>query len=431
MPEAAETLSGWFKGPRATRVVRFWQRVKAPASTDNGAQRWRRIFISMGRSLCSRAVALGCNLLTIPLALHYLGTERYGIWVTLTSSVSMLAFFDFGIGIGLQNKVAEMMGKGQLDQSTQCFRSTLVVLGGISIMLFGVLALVILKTDLSSVLFRGAHFGSIDLKTVLVIIVGAVVLGLPLGLFPRMAFGLQQGWIASVAMASGTAFTLLAVFVASRLGADFTTFVALTVIPPIAAQVVGSFLLARRLPSGLSLLGSFSLREGLGVLRQGSHYVLPQISGVVLTHGPLVLLGTLSSPVNAATYSVFTRISLPFLQLQQMFFEQVWPAITEAVYRGDATWLRNTLRRLLRMNLIYSGFAAAAVVLAVHFLFPMLTRTAGLKPSLLIVFLYAMHVGVMYFLQGFAYIANGLSRMRVQNYFAFIFIDRYLILVAN
>ncbi len=421
MPETFQAVSSLLPGPQARRLAGAWKRLTAAPADDLGAARWRRVFISVGSSLCSRVVAMGCSLLIIPIALHYLGAERYGIWVTLTSSVNMLSFFDFGIGIGLQNRVAAMMGRGELDQSTRCLRSTLLVLAPVAAILFCILALLILKTSVAGLVFTSAPFRQIDLQSALLLIVGAFVLGLPLGLFSRMALGLQQGWIASVATSSGTVLSLIAVFVASTLGMGFTSFVALTVVPPIAAQGVSYILLSRRVPGGLRLFGPVSLHEGLRTLRQGSHYVLPLIAGVIVNQSPLVLLGTFASPLSAATYSILCRISLPLQQLQQMFLDQIWPAITEAVHRQDHGWLRQTLRRLTRLNLAFSVLAGLAVVLAVHYLFPILAKAASLQPSHVLIALYSAQVGIMCLQQGFAYISNSLGRLRLQNFFAFVF----------
>ena len=406
---------GRLKGLTLGHLLRLWGRLRAPSDTDRSAQRWRRIFLSMGGSLGSRVLAMICTLLTVPIGLRYLGVERYGMWMALTGFVNLLSFFDFGIGIGLQNRVAEMMSRGALDQAATSLRSTFLMLLLISCGLFGVFMALISLTDLPSAILPAAHFGSVDAKRALLIIIGAFVLGLPLGLFSRMAFGLQQGWIASVTMTSGTVMSLLAVLLASRLGLGFETFIAVTVVPPIAAQAVAYLLLSRHVPNGLGLLGPASASEGLSTLRSGARYILPQIGGVIASHSPLVLLGTLSSPVNAAIYAVLLRISAPFQQLPQIFFDQVWPAITEALYRGDTSWLTATLRRLLRMNVAYGLFTIAAIIGIVRLFFPALTGKADLVPSTWIVVLYAVHVAVMCNLQGFAYMTNGLTRMRMQN----------------
>jgi len=400
------------------RAAGLWKKLKSPPENDIGAQRWRKIFVSLGSTFSSRVLAQGCNLLMVPIALRYLGAERFGVWMTLTSSVSLLSFFDFGIGIGLQNRVAEMMGKERLDQLGFCMRSTLAVLVSISVFVFVAVTFFIFGTNIAFTIFQGTHFAAINLRDALVVIAAAFMLGLPLSLFPRIAFGLQQGWISSVAATCGTVLSLLAVLTASLLRVDFTSFVAFTVVPPIAAQAVGYFLLARRIPGGLPMLGPVSFGEGLETLKQGAHYVLPQVTGAVLMQGPMIFLGTQSSPFSAATYSILTRIGTPFQQLQQMFLAQIWPAITEAMHRGDTEWLKKTLRRISRANLLFGSFAATFVAFAVLWLFPLLTRDIALKPSWPVVVLYSVHVGIMCVVQGLSNIANGLCRMQLQNYLA-------------
>jgi hypothetical protein len=39
-------------------------------------------------------------LISIPLTLNYLGVERFGVWMTLTSFTTLAAFMDFGLGKG-------------------------------------------------------------------------------------------------------------------------------------------------------------------------------------------------------------------------------------------------------------------------------------------------------------------------------------------
>jgi len=47
--------------------------------------------------------------ISVPLLLHALGTDNYGIWVTLTALVGWLNLFDFGSGYSLKNKVTESL----------------------------------------------------------------------------------------------------------------------------------------------------------------------------------------------------------------------------------------------------------------------------------------------------------------------------------
>ncbi|MFN7141718.1 MAG: oligosaccharide flippase family protein, partial [Limisphaerales bacterium] len=61
--------------------------------------------------MAAKAVSVITNLITIPLTLHYLGSEQYGVWVAITSIFLILGVADFGIGNGLLNMIAFANGR--------------------------------------------------------------------------------------------------------------------------------------------------------------------------------------------------------------------------------------------------------------------------------------------------------------------------------
>ena len=50
----------------------------------------------------------------VPLTIHYINPTRYGIWLTVSSIIGWVSFFDIGFGNGLRNKFAEALAKHTL-----------------------------------------------------------------------------------------------------------------------------------------------------------------------------------------------------------------------------------------------------------------------------------------------------------------------------
>src|SRR4051794_26485261 len=69
-------------------------------------ERFRRIGLTTIASLGARSIAFATGFVTVPLTLHYLGPERYGMWATLSSVIAMAAFADLGLGNGLLNALS-------------------------------------------------------------------------------------------------------------------------------------------------------------------------------------------------------------------------------------------------------------------------------------------------------------------------------------
>jgi len=54
-------------------------------------------------SLAARGVGIVCQLLQVPLVVAALGSEAFGLWMTMTSVTNLMQFADFGLGIGAQS----------------------------------------------------------------------------------------------------------------------------------------------------------------------------------------------------------------------------------------------------------------------------------------------------------------------------------------
>jgi O-antigen/teichoic acid export membrane protein len=64
-------------------------------------QRYRRVGASALAYLAARVVTSTSTLVAIPLATRYLGSEKFGLLMLVTSFIALLAFADFGLGSGL------------------------------------------------------------------------------------------------------------------------------------------------------------------------------------------------------------------------------------------------------------------------------------------------------------------------------------------
>lgn len=102
---------------RAQRARRFLTLRSFDVSTDAGRsdERHRRIALTSATGIGSRVIASVTMLVSLPLTVRYLGEERYGLWMTIGSLVSILGVTDLGLGYGVINRVAEADGRDDRD----------------------------------------------------------------------------------------------------------------------------------------------------------------------------------------------------------------------------------------------------------------------------------------------------------------------------
>ncbi|MBC7571851.1 MAG: hypothetical protein H7319_19285, partial [Spirosoma sp.] len=66
-------------------------------------------------SLFTRIGSVGLSFLSVSISLAYLGNQAYGIWVTLSSLLVWVNFFDFGLANSLQSQLAQAVATNKLD----------------------------------------------------------------------------------------------------------------------------------------------------------------------------------------------------------------------------------------------------------------------------------------------------------------------------
>ena len=77
------------------------------SDTENGKsnERYRRVLLTGGSTAIVKIFSALINLITIPLTVNYLGSERFGLWMAISSIIVLMSFADLGLGNGLLNAI--------------------------------------------------------------------------------------------------------------------------------------------------------------------------------------------------------------------------------------------------------------------------------------------------------------------------------------
>ena len=75
-----------------------------------------------------KGCSIAISLVLVPITINYINPTQYGIWLTLSSIVGWLAFFDIGFGNGLRNRFAEAIAKGEHELARIYLSTTYAIL---------------------------------------------------------------------------------------------------------------------------------------------------------------------------------------------------------------------------------------------------------------------------------------------------------------
>ncbi len=74
--------------------------------TRFATSRYGRIVQAVWSGAAARLLSAALTLVSLPLAVRYLGAERYGVWATITTTVVWINLLDLGIANTLTNHIS-------------------------------------------------------------------------------------------------------------------------------------------------------------------------------------------------------------------------------------------------------------------------------------------------------------------------------------
>jgi O-antigen/teichoic acid export membrane protein len=370
-------------------------------------------------SLAARVVGIICQLLQVPLVITALGSEAFGLWVTMTSFTSLMQFTDLGLGIGVQNRLTEKLSQGEFGGARMLFGSVFVSLGVIGMTLGTILTLTMPQLDLTA-LFQLDDPATIRAAPEAALALGWVFCaGFPLGLAQRLAFARQEGWMFNVTQATGSLGALAVVAWGTHANWSLWLLV-------VATQ--GILQLANAILLGVQLIQlrwyrhpfpSFSfghVRELLGV---GAFFGVQQIVSTVMFSLPQVIISLSLGAAAVTPYNLVQRLFNLFAITQNAFLLPLWPAYAEARVRGEFDWMRQALRRSFQAT----AFACIAPMLMCACFAPQIIQLwvgSGVLPGYLLVWLLCLLNALTFLQQPCLYLLVAVSEVKSCAYYSVI-----------
>jgi O-antigen/teichoic acid export membrane protein len=353
------------------------------------------------------------SLVLVPIALQYLGAERYGLWLVIASLGSLLAVADFGVGNGLVNAIAQANGRDDREAARESLSTAFLILTGFALGLGSCFVLGYGFVPWADVFNVHSATAVSEAGPAAFVFVVVALVGLPIAIVQRVRFGYQEGFINGLWLVGGTVASLLAVISLIRLHANLPLIVlASTIVPVVATALNGvSLFRARRwlMPRRSSVSGS-ATRRTLGA---GAMFFLLQVAIAVAYSSDNVFVARFFGAQAVAEYSITFRLFAMAPLLLGVVLQPLWPAYGEAISRGDIAWARRTLKRSLLLGIAVviplTLLTLALAVPVIHlWVGPELTPSTGLLLGCAVWALLTVPGGA------FAMFLNGANRIRFQ-----------------
>lgn len=305
-------------------------------------------------SLVAKAISIICNLAVIPLTINYVNPTQYGIWLTLSSMIGWVHFFDLGLSNGFRNKFAEAKALGNIKLARSYLTTTYVSTMIIMSIVLGCLCVINLFVDWTSILNVGKEYTK-ELSRIFILVAVFMTINMNVNILGSLYSADQKNGIAALINSFGQIFSLLSIIILTKTTEGNLTNLALYLagvpcltwmIATIYAYYFSNYRIYR--PS----LKLFNVKYVKNIMGLGGQFFIINLCLIVVFQLVNIAISRELGPTMVTEYNIATKYFNIIYMFVVIIITPMWSAFTDAYTLKDFSWMTNTIKKLDRFFLI-------------------------------------------------------------------------------
>lgn len=292
------------------------------------------------------------SFLLVPLTIHYVDADTYGIWVTLSSIVAWFSFMDIGLGNGLRNKLAEAMAVGNRELGKKYVSTTYAIMSLIFIPLMFLLLGVTPLIDWGKLLNIPNTPGII---TAISIIIVYFCVNFILSLINIVLQADQRPADESLRTLVQQALTLAVIFIMTKLteGSLTKLCICLCVCPLVVVALFNFTLFSGRYRDIAPSFRDVDFKLAPDLLKLGVFFFIIQIAGIVQYQMTNFFIIHYFGAAQVTAYNIAFKLFNTLYMVWIILLTPMWSATTDAIAQNDFEWVRDSVRKYLKIFLLF------------------------------------------------------------------------------
>ena len=388
---------------------------KLQARLNTGSERSIIVKKNIFLSLLLKGASILLSLLIVPLTINYVHPDQYGFWLTLSSLVAWVSYFDLGLGQGLRNRYAESKALGQYDMMSKYISTAYALMAIIFSTVFIVFVFCNMFVDWVALL-NISNVTNETCRSLMVILVGFFCLNMVFKVTNFVLLGDQQTAFSSLIIVIEQILSLVFIYVISKLTESNLLYLATITagVPVLVLFITTCFVytskgtLQKCCPSFKKI--DFKLSGSL--LGIGVKFFLIQLSLLLIFQVVNIIISRNCGQDMVAQYQLSYKYFNMIYMLSTIIMTPYWSAFTDAYTMGDFVWMKSTYKKLNKILLLCILMSIFMLVLSPIFFKIWINNSISIPLQMHICM--AFYIFAMIFASVRMYILNGLGKVTLQ-----------------
>lgn len=304
-------------------------------------------------SIFIKGISILIQLILVPLTLGYLSQELYGVWLTISSIMLWLNFFDVGLTLGLKNRLSEAIARNDIERGRALVSTTYVVMFLIFIPLCLIGECVIPYINWSSFLNVSDIYNE-ELGDVASILLVCFCLQMIFNVITAVVSACQKVALASAFPVIGNLCSVIVIYFLDVFTKPSLTNLAsaISYLPSLVLLISSVVLYTGKLRIVRPSILYFEKSKIKDILNLGIKFFIIQIQMIVLYQATNILISNVSSVSEVTSYN----IAYKYIGVASMTFNIIlaplWPAFTDAHMKNDWNWMKQIYKKMRKVYVV-------------------------------------------------------------------------------
>ncbi|MEI6346990.1 MAG: MATE family efflux transporter [Bacteroidota bacterium] len=302
-----------------------------------------------------KGTSIVINLVLIPLTLNYLDSERYGLWLIISSIAGWFNFFDIGLGNGLRNKLTIALAQNNLKLAKQLVSTTYILMAIIFGLVLVVINFIIPFLNWQTIL-NSTIIGNNELIILAVVTFNLFIVQFVTKTIGVIFYATQKSALNNLINPISNVMILVIIFclVHFKINSSIITLsLVFSGIPILIQVLISIYFFSTKYKSFSPSIKYFCPPLIKDIAGLGVKFFILQIGGMVLFSMSNIIITQLFGPKDVTVYNIAYRYFSAALMLHSLFLTPYWSAFTDSYARNDFGWIKKTLKHLNLLSLMF------------------------------------------------------------------------------
>lgn len=305
------------------------------------------------------------SFMLIPITLGYLNTYEYGVWLTLSSFMQWIDFFDIGLGNGLRNKLSTSLAKNNIELSRIYISTTFIALTLIVFVVYSLFTIANIWIDWYHLLNISPEIIS-NLRAIVMIVMAMMCLNFVLKTIIYVYYAKQISMMNNLTTFLTQALSLLVIYILTQTttGSLWKVSAIYSITPVLVlliAYPITFHCKYKELAPRISYFKKKYLKDLIGL---GLEFFFLKIGALLTFATSNIIISKTLSPEDVTPYNIALKYFSLITIIYSIILTPMWSAATEAYTKRDFLWLRKSANAMLKIWVLFSVVSIVMIVCA-------------------------------------------------------------------